>query len=296
MEPTIEKERLSPFVPYHAFSGDMKLDLARWSSLIHIDFLPSPSTEAHTLSSRRLSLQSMPTSPEFTRRSLVSDNFDFEIEKGVLKNSSSTATLRRNNTVVRTRWAKTSKMDLNASLTSVQVHLLPLQHGEWEDKRLGFWAPMREIYPSVTYKSITVLGLVIYILSGNMTSIFSFLLSRLMFEDSIGAQNTPLIDMHGGIVFAIAAINAILLGLEYLVMETAAMAWVTKIREEGFAFVISQDKTWFDRPQNTPVRLTQILIKDGDDALTLIATILGLIFVVIAMLGVGLIWALVQGR
>ena len=68
----------------------------------------------------------MPTSPEFTRRSLVSDNFDSEIEKGVLKNSSSAATLRRNNTVVRTRWAKTSKMDLNASLTSVQVHLLPL--------------------------------------------------------------------------------------------------------------------------------------------------------------------------
>ena len=154
---------------------------------------------------------------------------------------------------------------------------------------------MREIYPTVPYKPVVIFGLFICILSGSITPIFSFLLSKLMFEVSIGAQNTSLINTFGGIVLAVAAMDGILIGLKYFVMETTAMAWVTKIRKECFALVLSQDKSWFDRPQNSPVRLTQILIKDGDDARTLIATVLGQTFVVVAMLSVGLIWALVQG-
>jgi ATP-binding cassette, subfamily B (MDR/TAP), member 1 len=59
--------------------------------------------------------------------------------------------------------------------------------------------------------------------------------------------------------------------------------------------VLSQDKKWFDNTDNSSVRLVQILIKDGDDARTLIATVLAQSFVVGSMLGVGLIWALVRG-
>lgn len=58
---------------------------------------------------------------------------------------------------------------------------------------------------------------------------------------------------------------------------------------------MAQDKKWFDKSENSPVRLVQILIKDADDAGNLIAVVLGQFFVVAAMLGVGLIWAFVMG-
>ena len=65
--------------------------------------------------------------------------------------------------------------------------------------------------------------------------------------------------------------------------------------QECFALILSQDNTWFGPPQNSPVRPTCIAIKDGDDARTLIATVPRQTFVVVSMVGVGLIWALVQG-
>ena len=284
--PTVEKEGLSRFVP-DAFVEEVKVDVGRRPSSIQIDFpFPSPPAEAPIHSNRHLSLQFTPTSSIFKS---LAPNLD-DTEKRVLKNSSSAATLRRIHTD-RIRWD-------DPSLTSIQVQSttsLEQQQGREEDKQLGFWALMREIYPTVPYKPVIVFGLFICILSGSITPIFSFLLSKLMFEVSIGAQNTSLINTFGGIVLAVAAMDGILIGLKYFVMETTAMAWVTKIRKECFALVLSQDKSWFDRPQNSPVRLTQILIKDGDDARTLIATVLGQTFVVVAMLGVGLIWALVQG-
>jgi ATP-binding cassette, subfamily B (MDR/TAP), member 1 len=128
-----------------------------------------------------------------------------------------------------------------------------------------------------------------------MTPIFSFFLSRLTLEVSIGAQNTSTINLYGGIVLAIAALDGLLLGLKYFIMETTAMYWVTRVRNICYKLVLSQDKKWFDKSDNSSVRLVQILIKDGDDARALIATVLAQCFVVFSMFSVGLIWALVQG-
>jgi ATP-binding cassette subfamily B (MDR/TAP) protein 1 len=157
---------------------------------------------------------------------------------------------------------------------------------------------MREIYPSGPYKPVILLGLAVCIFSSATTTpLFSSLLSGLMFEVSIGAQNMSVINMYHGIVLGVAALDGILIGLKYFIMETTAMAWVTRIRNACFELrvVLAQDKKWFDRTENSPARLVQILIKDGDDARTLIATVLAQLFVVGAMLGVGLVWALVQG-
>ena len=258
--PTVEKEGLSRFVP-GAFVEEVKVDVGRRPSSIHIDFpFPSPPAEVPIHSNHHLSLQFTPTSSIF--KSLV-PNLD-DTEKRVLKNSSSAATLHRIHTD-RIRWD-------DPSLTLIQVQSttsLEQQQGREEDKQLGFWALMREIYPTVPYKPVVIFRLFICILSGSITPIFSFLLSKLMFEVSIGALNTSLINTFGGIVLAVTAMDGILIGLKYFIMETTAMAWVTKIRKECFALVLSQDKSWFDHPQNSPVRLTQILIKDGDDTRTL---------------------------
>jgi ATP-binding cassette subfamily B (MDR/TAP) protein 1 len=48
-----------------------------------------------------------------------------------------------------------------------------------------------------------------------MTPIFSFLLSRLLFEVSIGAKNVSLLNKLGGIVLSVAALDGILMGAKY---------------------------------------------------------------------------------
>jgi ATP-binding cassette subfamily B (MDR/TAP) protein 1 len=311
-------KRISRFIPADAFAKEMTLGLRRRPSSVHVPSLIIPPSPTHTVNSRRLSLQFTPTSPTTTTTTttsgsktlsfvvvppplsmFVADDDEFDEEISVLKRSGDEATLRRPQS------SKSLRSQLRLAQPPSMISIKVEKPGEAAaaadaeehrpDRQLTFWELMRDIYPTVPHKPIILLGIIICILSGAMTPIFSFLLSRLMFEVSIGAKNTSTINLYGGIVLSIAAFDGILLGLKYFIMETTAMAWVTRIRNTCFKLVLAQDKKWFDKSENSPVRLVQILIKDGDDARTLIATVLAQSFVVLSMLGVGLIWAMVQG-
>ncbi|KAF9472081.1 P-loop containing nucleoside triphosphate hydrolase protein [Pholiota conissans] len=158
-----------------------------------------------------------------------------------------------------------------------------------------FWTLVLSIYSSIPTKPLLFLGLFICILSGAVTPLFSFLLSRLLFEVSIGAQDTSTINFFGGLVLGVAAIDGLFIGLKYIIMETCAMSWVTHVRKTALSHVLAQDKAWFDRSAHAPASLVQVLIKDAEDARDLISVVWGQCFMVCAMLGVGLVWAFVKG-
>jgi ATP-binding cassette subfamily B (MDR/TAP) protein 1 len=80
-----------------------------------------------------------------------------------------------------------------------------------------------------------------------MTPVFSFLLSRLLFEVSSSTHNVSTINFFGRVVLGIAALDELLMDLKYFLMETAGNAWVLCIRGQGFANVLAQDRKWFDK-------------------------------------------------
>ncbi|KAJ7302356.1 P-loop containing nucleoside triphosphate hydrolase protein [Mycena albidolilacea] len=155
------------------------------------------------------------------------------------------------------------------------------------------WDLLREMYPTIPHKPLVALGLVICLLSGATTPVFSFLLSRLLFEVSTGAHDTRAINTYGALALAVAALDGLLMGLKYFLMQSTAMAWVTRLRTAAYARVLRQDKRWFDGLR--PGALGLSLIKDGDDARELLAGGAGQLLVVGAMFGVGLVWALLRG-
>ncbi|KAJ7086438.1 P-loop containing nucleoside triphosphate hydrolase protein [Mycena belliarum] len=181
--------------------------------------------------------------------------------------------------------------DPHAFSSDIKVEISPGTSNAEEP--MTTWGLMRGIYPTIPHKPLVFFGLILCLLSGAMTPIFSFLLSRLFFEVSIGAQDTRTINTYGALVLAVAGLDGLLMGLKYTVMQVAAMAWVTRLRKRAFARVLRQDKRWFDsRPAGS---LGRVLIKDGDDARELLASVAGQFLVVGAMFGVGLLWALLKG-
>jgi len=54
--------------------------------------------------------------------------------------------------------------------------------------------------------------------------------------------------------------------------------------------MLRQDKRWFNAPA-----LAQTLVKDADDAPTLVTVVLGPYVVVLAMMGLGFLWVMVWG-
>jgi ATP-binding cassette subfamily B (MDR/TAP) protein 1 len=120
-----------------------------------------------------------------------------------------------------------------SALTSVKVdskNIVPSPADDDQFRTPGFWAIVREIFPTIPYKPLLFLGLFTCIASGAMTPVFSFLLSRLLFEVSTGAHNVSTINFFGGVVLGIAALDGLLMGLKYFIMETAGNAWVLHIR------------------------------------------------------------------
>lgn len=248
-----------------------------------IQVLPVPSP-ARTRESRRYSLQFTPTSSVFRYSTLIDD------EKTELQRSGTQASARRNVTHSRTLWDRSTL----PGLTELKVEK-PEGSASGAGDQTSIFRLLQEIYPNIPCKPLLYFGFLVCLLSGAMTPIFSFLLSRLLFEVSIGAKDTKLINTFGGIVLIIAALDGIFLGSKYFIMETCGMNWVARIRKACFKLVLAQDKKWFDKSENNAAQLVQLLIKDGDDARNLIAVVLGQCLVVGAMLSVGLIWALVQG-
>ncbi|KAI0942984.1 hypothetical protein AcV7_002254 [Taiwanofungus camphoratus] len=302
--------RVSRFVPADAPTEEPPKQRRRKTMHIDIPSLASPPATLTSVS-HRYSLQFTPTSPTiYSNRSTttlfspkVLDDDDFDLEKAALQRSASQANRRRKAPPedpekpgarrVRARWDEKSLADL----TAVKVEAVDAKSSAsaTPDSVQPFWSLIRDVYPTLPNKPLLVLGVIICLASGAMTPIFSFLLSRVFFEVSIGAHNVSTINIYGGIVLAVAAADGLFVGLKYAVMEVAAMSWVTRIRKVCITRVLAQDKKWFDKSENSPSRLVQILIKDGDDARSLIATVLCQAVVVTSMLGIGLIWALVRG-
>ncbi len=159
----------------------------------------------------------------------------------------------------------------------------------------SFWAISKGVWPTIPSKPLLFLGFVLCTLSGLVTPVFSFLLSRLLFEVSIGATRVNIINRFGVIVLSVAALDGIFLGSKFAVMESCGMRWVTTLRQRAFKRVLSQDRSFFDGTDNAPSQIVQTLVKDGDDARNLVGVVWGQCFVVLTMLSVGLIWALVRG-
>jgi len=299
--------RVSRFVP-----PPETLPHKRRPSTLHIDIPPLP-LPIHSVERSRLSLQFTPSSPVFSAYSRGSstlnilhaqateaaedDQESFDDEKDAMKRSATLATSRRpprparrqHHAMVEIKIDERSKKPVEECSLSTpadpqQSHTPP-----------SFWITILRAYSTVPHKPLLVVGLLICLLSGAMTPLFSFLLSRLLFEVSTGAHNTTLINRFGGIVLGVAGLDGLLLGLKYFLMESAGMGWVTSLRKRALSLVLRQDKAWFDSPDNSSVRLVQVLVKDGDDARNLIAVVMGQCVVVASMLAVGLVWALVRG-
>ena len=293
-----ETTRLSRYVPMAAFTGDLPpAPRQRRPSTLAVDIsVPSP---AVTTISRRLSLQFSPASPVYTFNlsgSTLHEDSDSEDEKRALNRGTTAVSRRRQDSTSskrkRKRWDNITLQPVkNATINTVVVEQPPAYDAPQE----SLISLIREAYPTIPYKPLVVLGIVFAMISGAITPLFSFVLSRLLFEVSQGAQDVSVINTFGGVVLAVAIADGLFVGLKFLVFETAAALWVARLRTICYRLVLAQDKKWFDRSENAAVKLCQILTRDGDDARSLIATVLSQAVVVTSMLAVGLIWALARG-
>lgn len=156
----------------------------------------------------------------------------------------------------------------------------------------GLSSLIKLYFPALPAKPLLLLGCIGSIGHGATTPIWSFFLSKLMTIVGAGGADTTSLTKYGLIVLGLCAAQ----GLSNCVQEYALVGlsarWTHMVRGVAMHKLITQDKAFFDLSSNSPSRLVQILIKDADDARTIMSQVIGRAVTVMTMIGLGLIWAM----
>lgn len=169
------------------------------------------------------------------------------------------------------------------------------------DGRTGDCKPRRSIaqlarryWRTIPNKLLFAAGLGFSIMVGACTPIFSTFIARVI--SNLGNPDAKaLITQSAIVVIALAVVDGSGSFLKFYCMERCAMGWTTALRRRALAKVIRQDKAFFDRPENTTSALSYSVIKDSEDARTLVGTIICQLAVLASMLIIGIAWSLVTG-
>jgi ATP-binding cassette subfamily B (MDR/TAP) protein 1 len=230
---------------------------------------------------------------------------EFEMQKWAITNSGKEASrireLRKAMSVEgmnglpspRVDWRRSGK----GSLKEIKIDEEPTNEAPKEKAAPSIVKLIRIYFPTLprSAKFSIFFGLLFAVLSGAMTPLFSFLLATLLAELGNPLKSLTYISHFALFVLLVAAIDGLASGAKFYLLEDAAMVWVCSLRNRSYEKVLKQDKAFFDKDENSPDKIVQLLMKDGDDARTLVATILGQFVVVVTMMSVGIIWALVVG-
>lgn len=150
------------------------------------------------------------------------------------------------------------------------------------------------VWRSQPRKLLLIVGIFCALVSGGVTPVFSYILGKLLATMGQTGQSSNVLK-YSLIVLLLAFVEGIFAFLRWFIMEIVADLWINSLRRRAHELLLRQDKSWFDRPENSVTSITTSIIKDSDDARNLVGRIIPQLVVVVAMIGVGLIWALVSG-
>lgn len=153
---------------------------------------------------------------------------------------------------------------------------------------------LKRLVPAVPDKWLMMLGYFFCVVSAVSMPIFSVLMSTMITILGTGKGFDQLL-RTALLVFLVAACDGLGMWFKYSLLQRAAMNWVADLRERTFHRMLSQDKAWFDLPENSPMKLSIINVADVEDARNVIGMIAGQFLLVVVMLLLGLIWAMAVG-
>lgn len=183
---------------------------------------------------------------------------------------------------------------INNKKAAEGIDHIAIEVSESKEINMGIFELAKKLYPTIPNKYLFWLGIFWSVAVGACTPIFSSLLAKLM--ANLGNPNAGnLVITTSLLILLMAFIDGLGTFIKFYVMERCGMGWIVSLRSRSLALVLNQDKSFFDKSENSTSSLVNILIKDSEDARTLVGTIIGQMFVVVSMIFIGITWAFAVG-
>lgn len=227
-----------------------------------------------------------------------------------LKNSSVAVSVRRPDQPLRKMWSENELQEYDEEEEQVDFQPQPQPKAKekqgWiydvdeksqtiskgENFSRLFFGAIGIIWTTQPKKILFSLGLLCTILGGCVQPTFSFIMGKLLATMATSnAQST--VTQLSSIVIGLAFADGAMQCLRFALLQLSANYWVESIRREAVTKTFCQDKTWFDREENSNSILITRLIKDPEDAKSFVSRIIGEILVVLTMMCVIFVWAII---
>ncbi|KAK4176579.1 putative ABC transporter expressed in the mitochondrial inner membrane [Triangularia setosa] len=138
-----------------------------------------------------------------------------------------------------------------------------------------------------------IFGLLLCLIIAAGNPMFSFIFANL-----IGAFWLPEGPESAGSTWAgylaiVAVVDASATFLGYFFLEKVAQKWVNALRAEAIRRILSQPKSWFDKANHSPNRITQCLDRNAEEMRKLVGMFVPILLIVSLMILTSLVWALI---
>ncbi|WVQ71433.1 hypothetical protein IAR50_000970 [Cryptococcus sp. DSM 104548] len=293
---TVAQKRLSWTLEQHGRAQSRQSLVAPGSRSASRNSRPASRMDVSPRPSSRMSLKTMMADPYSTPRQGTQSERSLELPSSGMLHVGWTEKNSPGQMRLKERQQKTlsenleddlkipSKLDLTHTAVEVEA--------EGPQPIPGTFALIKLYFPTLPHKYLLFVGCLGSIGHGATTPIWSYFLAKLMTIVGAGGTDTDALTKYGLIVLALCACQ----GLSNCVREYSLVGlsarWSHMVRGQAYHKLIKQDKAFFDLSPNAPSRLVQLLIKDADDARTLMSHVIGKAVTVFTMLGLGIFWAM----
>lgn len=164
---------------------------------------------------------------------------------------------------------------------------------EQQQKTPPLSAILQSVWPALDKKARVqlILGLCLCPVVAGCQPAFSLLFAQLL--SSFWTQgDAPKEGSKWGVYLVIVAVvEGVSTFLTYLLFERVGQAWVNYLRKEAFSRILSQPKSWFDKPNHSPSRISECLDWSAEEMRKLVAQFVPIMVILLVMASSSILWA-----
>lgn len=155
-------------------------------------------------------------------------------------------------------------------------------------------AILKSVWPTLDTagKGQLIVGIMLCLVIAASNPVFSYFFANLVGEFWIVEGQESSVSLWTGLLAAIAVIDASATFFGYFLMERVAQKWVNTLRAEAIKRILSQPRSWFDKPSHSPSCITQCLDRNAEEMRKLVGMFVPILLTITAMILASLVWAL----
>ncbi|KAK0630411.1 P-loop containing nucleoside triphosphate hydrolase protein [Bombardia bombarda] len=188
-----------------------------------------------------------------------------------------------------------------ASLDSLELFFLERLARRKDRKRPGenrlpsLTAILRTVWPALDKKGRLqlILGVLVCLVVAGCNPVFSWIFAQLLASFWLPADRQAATAYWSAGLASVAVVDATATFFSYFIMEQVAQKWVNTLRAEAIKRILNQPKTWFDKANHSPGRITQCLDRNAEEMRKLVGMFVPILLTVSVMILTSLVWALV---